>query len=128
MTASRFMRLTFAAVGVLLAAVLFAGCVDVTFESEFDEDGSALHAFEMTIERDSIEQLESMGDEVETTFDPEAGREAAEAAGFDFTPIDTDDVVGSRVSKTYEDGEQVGAAFDEMLVATTDDGATSPVG
>jgi hypothetical protein len=113
---------------MLLVAVLLAGCVDAKLESEFNEDGSALHAFQVTIERDGLEQLESMGGEMTTTFDPEDGREQAEAAGFDYTPIDTDEEVGSRVSKTYDDGQNVGAAFDDMLVATADEGTESPVG
>ena len=127
-TASRYLRLPVMTLGALLAALLFSGCVDVTLESQFNEDGSALHAFEATIEREGLEQLESFGGEAETTFDPEDGREQAEAAGFDFTPIDTDDAVGSRISRTYEDGEQVGAAFDEMLQATAEEGTESPVG
>jgi hypothetical protein len=129
MTASRrFWRPSIAALGVLLAAMLLAGCVDAKLESEFNEDGSAVHAFQATIEREGLEQLESMGGEMTTTFDPEDGREQAEAAGFDFAPIDTDDEVGSRVSKSYDDGENVGAAFDDMLVATADEGTASPVG
>lgn len=128
-TASRrFLRPFPAALCVLLAATLLAGCVDVQFESEFNEDGSALHAFQATIEREGLEQLESVGGEMTTTFDPEDGREQAEAAGFDFAPIDTDDEVGSRVSKTYDDGQNVGAALDDMLVATADEGTASPVG
>ncbi len=128
MTASRYLRLFVFVLSIVLTAVLLSGCVDAKLESEFNEDGSALHAFQVTIERDGLEQLESMGGEMTTTFDPEDGREQAEAAGFDFTPIDTDEEVGSRVSKTYDDGENVGAAFDDMLVATADEGTESPVG
>ncbi len=128
MTASRLMHVCVSALSVLFAAVFLAGCVDANLESEFNEDGSAVHAFQATIEREGIEQLESMGGEMTTTFDPEDGREQAEAAGFDFTPIDTDDAVGSRVSKMYDDGQNVGAAFDDMLVATADEGTASPVG
>ena len=129
MTASRFMRLSVSALGVLLAGLLLAGCVEVQMESEYNEDGSARHAFQMTIDREGIEQLESLGGEAEIdAFDPEDGREQAEAAGFDFTPIETDDKVGSRIAKSFDDGEQVGAAFDEMFSAGSDDGATVPAG
>jgi hypothetical protein len=128
LTASRYLRLSVIALSILLTAVLLAGCVDANLESEFNDDGSAVHAFQVTIEREGLEQLESMGGEMTTTFDPEEGREQAEAAGFEFTPIDTDEEVGSRVSKTYDDGENVGAAFDDMLVATADEGTESPVG
>jgi hypothetical protein len=127
MTVRRISRLPAVVVGVVFA-VLLAGCVDVQFESDFADDGSAVHAFQMTIEREGLEQLESFGGEAEMTFDPEDGREQAEAAGFDFEPIDTDDEVGSRVSKTFDDGWQVGASFDEMLTSTADEGAALPVG
>jgi hypothetical protein len=97
-------------------------------DSEFNEDGSARHAFEATIDRDGLDQLNSFGGEATDTFDPEDGREQAEAAGFDYTAIDTDDEVGSRIAKTFDDGEQVGAAFDEMFGAGADEGAEVPVG
>jgi hypothetical protein len=127
MTVRRISRLPAVVFGVVFA-ILLAGCVDVRFESDFSDDGSAVHAFQMTIEREGLEQLESFGGEAEMTFDPEDGREQAEAAGFDFEPIDTDEEVGSRVSKTFENGWEVGASFDEMLTSTADEGAALPVG
>jgi len=116
------------ALGILLAALLLGGCVEVQLESEYNEDGSARHAFEATIDREGIEQLESLGGEGTDTFDPEDGREQAEAAGFEFTPIDTDEKVGSRIAKSFDDGEQVGASFDEMFSVSADEGAEVPTG
>ena len=124
----RITRRSVAALAVLLVAMLLAGCVEVQMDSEFNEDGSARHAFEATIDRDGLDQLGSFGGEAVESFDPEDGREQAEAAGFDYTPIDTDDEVGSRIAKTFDDGEQVGAAFDEMFSAGADQGAEVPLG
>jgi|GEM_PF-6734871 len=113
----------------LVLALFLTGCVHIELESAFDSDGSALHAFKTTMEREGIEQLGSFGgDDGELTFDPNEGREEAEAAGFTFESIDNDDEVGSRISKRYEDGEQVGVAFDEMFASSTDEGVDPPLG
>lgn len=128
MTARRFLRSSASILGVLLVALLLGGCVEVQMESEFNDDGSARHVLVTTIDRDGLDQLESVGGEGTTTFDPEQGREQAEAAGFEFTPIDNDEKVGSRIAKTFENGEQVGAAFDEMFNAFATEGSTPAIG
>jgi hypothetical protein len=127
MTAIRYPRLL-TILAAVLTATLLGGCVDVTIESEYNEDGSARHSIQTTIDRDALEQLEESGGEGDTTFDPEEGREEAEAAGFDYTAIETDDEVGSRVSKSFDDGEDVTAAFDELFTATAEEDTPAPVG
>lgn len=130
MNAGPLSRLSKSAVSIVLAMLVLAACVEVQMESEYNEDGSARHAFETTIDREGFDQLAALGGEGEGefSFSPEDGREQAEAAGFDYTPIETDDKVGSRIAKTFEDGEQVGMAFDEMFAANTDEGTDVPLG
>jgi hypothetical protein len=117
---------------LLAAALAIGGCVQGELQSEYRNDGSARHSLETTIDRDAVEQLQALaGDEagqLDILTASEEAEERAEAAGLDFEPVSTDDRVGSRVSKEFEDGEDIGAAFDEIFTASTDEGADVPLG
>jgi hypothetical protein len=110
----------------LLVAVL-AGCIEVRVESEFDDDLGAQHSFQMTMERQSYNQLRAMGGSTEDDpfGDTEEARQQAEAQGMDFEEIDTDQHIGWRVSKRVEDSRDVGATLNEIF--TESDPEAEPV-
>jgi hypothetical protein len=100
---------------MLLLAVLLGGCIEVRIESTFEDDLSALHALQTTIERAGLDQLAAMGGEDTDPFEDSAETRAqAEAAGLTYEEIDTDEHVGWRVSKRYEDSSDLGAVLNEM--------------
>jgi hypothetical protein len=100
----------------LLLAVLLSGCIEVKIESEFDSDLSARHVFETTIEKEALEQLQSMGGEDTDTFsDTEEIEREANEQGLDFERIENDERIGWRVSKRVEDSSDVGAALNEVF-------------
>ena len=113
----------------LLLALLLSGCVELNMESEFRDDGSARHSIETTIERDSYDQLAAMGGEEADMFSElDATEDEAEAAGFEFEKIDTDEKLGSRIAREYDDGHDVEAAFNEMFEANADAEGDVPTG
>lgn len=113
----------------LLVAILLSGCVELKLESEFKDDGSAIHSVETTIERDSFDQLAAMGGEEADMFSElDATQDEAEAAGFTFEKIDNDEKLGSRISKEYDDGHDVEAAFNEIFEVNADEGGDVSTG
>jgi hypothetical protein len=104
-------------VAMLLVATVLAGCIEVRVESEFDEDLSARHTFQMTMERQAYNQLQAMGGsgEDDPFGETEEARQAAEEQGLDFEEIDNDQHIGWRVSKRVEDSRDVGAALNEVF-------------
>lgn len=100
----------------LLLAVLLGGCIEVRIESVFEDDLSARHALQTTIERAGLDQLAAMGGEEFDPFeDSEEIRSEAEAAGLDYEQIDTEEHVGWRVSKRFDDSSDVGTTLNEMF-------------
>ncbi|HUG15002.1 MAG TPA: hypothetical protein VMM78_08260 [Thermomicrobiales bacterium] len=100
----------------LLLAVLLGGCIEIRIESAFEDDLSALHALQTTIEREGLDQLAAMGGEETDPFeDTEEVEAEAREAGLDFERIDTDEHVGWRVSKQVDDSSDVGAALNEIF-------------
>jgi hypothetical protein len=105
-----------AVVASLMLAALLGGCIEVRIESVFEDDLSARHALQTTIERAGLDQLAAMGGEDFDPFEDSAEIESeAEAAGLDYEQIDTDEHVGWRVSKRFDDSSDVGATLNEMF-------------
>lgn len=99
-----------------LLAVLLSGCIEVRIESVFEDDLSAVHALQTTIERQGLDQLAAMGgEEVDPFEDSEQTREEAEAAGFTYEEIDTEEFVGWRVSKNFDDSSDLGGTLNRMF-------------
>lgn len=134
-------------------ALLLSGCVGLTMESTFNEDGSARHSVRTTIDKASLEQLESMtagfsdfgsdatpeadsgddSDDLTDTFEiSDEDLQALRDAGFDAERIDTEDEVGVMIWRDFPAGTSVTDAFNELMRANTgegDDGDTDiPLG
>ena len=115
-------RHTFVTLLSLVIILLIAsGCATVAMESDFREDGSAQHTVETTLERSALEQLASLaGADISQIFTAQDEAERrAEEAGLDYERIDTDQLVGVRVSKTVEDASDIGATFNQLISQAT---------
>lgn len=114
-------RLALPLAGLLSALLIFSGCVTMEFESEFNEDGSATHSMELTLDRSQLEDFageELEGDPFEDFEEIERG---AEAEGFRVERIDEDGIVGVRLIQEVEDSSDLGAILNKMLNAGADE-------
>lgn len=135
--------------GVL--ALALSGCVSMTMESTFNEDGSARHSLRTTIEKDALEQLEEFTSDFSEGFEdtdatPEPGADdesddpadtfdlsdeevqALEDAGFSVEEIDTDEEVGVVISRDFPEGTSLTDAFNELMRANSEDDSDIPLG
>lgn len=114
---------------VLLLAVglLVSSCIEVKVESDFEEDGSARHVFEFTMERQALEELGEMGEEaLDIQDDFSESQREAENAGYEAELIDTDELLGMRISKTVEDNSDLGQVINDLYsVGAEGEGATT---
>jgi hypothetical protein len=104
----------------LAVGLLLTSCYEVKIESTFEEDGSALHSYTVTIERESLEEFGELASE----FDMEEFEESAESArqkGYEAEAIDTDRHLGVRLSKQVEDNANLGQILNDMFTAGGDD-------
>ncbi len=111
-----------ALVGALLA---FASCVSMEMESQFNEDGSAIHTMALTIDMGDLGQLGDLG---EGELDPfenfdDIEQEAAQE-GFRVERIEDGDIVGVRLTKEVDDTEDLGEILNSMFNAGAADGSS----
>lgn len=106
----------FAAIGLLLTS-----CLTVEVESEFDEDGSAVHVYQATIDREAMAEFGEMADEAETEAEFEQSAEAARDLGYEVEQIDTEQHIGLRLSREYEDSEDVGRILNDLFSVGSDE-------
>ncbi len=99
---------------LLVIVLASSACVQVEFTSDFQRDGSAVHALSVVVPRAEYEAAEEAG---ETAAWDEIATNAADA-GLDASQIVTDDEVILRVSIERPDGEDAGAALNSLLNAT----------
>lgn len=102
------------ALAILAALLASTGCVQVEFTSEFQRDGTAVHALSVIVPREQYEAAEAAG---QTAEFEEISRSAADA-GLQASKRVTDDEVILRVSTERPDGEDTGAALNSLLNAT----------
>jgi hypothetical protein len=113
---------------LLAAGLLLASCFTIEFESTFDEDGSGLHVYQATIERDAMDEFGGMGDEFELDEGFDESEETARMMGYDVERIDTDELIGIRLSRNYEDSENVGQILNDLFAVGADESTSAFTG
>ncbi len=128
-------------------ALLLSGCVGMRLESTFNEDGSARHSVRTTIEKESLEQLESMtegfgdfsgtpepgttpeGDDSDSPADTfeisDEDLQGLRDAGFEVERIDTEDELGLMIARDFSADISLTDAFNELIRAGSEDDADS---
>lgn len=111
----------------LALALLLSSCITITAESEFQEDGSASHVYEFTFEKALMSEM-GEGFDVESDIEGDFAEMEAllEGSGYSVEWIETDELIGSRVSITTEDSQNVGEILNNLFSAGAD-GGTQPV-
>lgn len=106
---------------LVIVLLITSSCATVAMESDFREDGSARHTVETTIEKGALEQLASIaGADISQIFTAQDEAERrAEEAGLEYERIDTDRLIGARVSKTVDDARDIGATFNQLISQAT---------
>ena len=113
---------------LLAAGLLLASCFTIEFESTFDEDGSGLHVYQATIERDAMDEFGGMGDEFELDEGFDESEETARMLGYDVERIETDEHIGIRISRNYEDSENVGQILNDLCAVGADESTSAFTG
>ena len=107
---------------ILLAGlVAFTGCVSMEIESEFDEDGGAVHTMELTIDMSDLEQLGEMG-EVDPFENFDEAEEEASEEGFRVERIEDGDIVGVRLIQEVDDSSDLGDQLNRLFNAGAAEG------
>jgi hypothetical protein len=106
---------------LLAAGLLLASCFTIEFESTFDEDGSGVHVYQATIERDAMDEFGGMDDEFELDEGFDESEETARMMGYDVERIDTEELIGIRLSRSYEDSENVGQILNDLFAVGADE-------
>jgi hypothetical protein len=102
-------------------ALLLTGCFAVEVESEFEEDGSGVHVYQATIERASLDEFGGMADETEFEDGFDDSEQTARQMGYDVERIDNDEYIGIRLSRPYEDSENVGRILNDLFTLGADE-------
>lgn len=97
----------------MITMLALSGCVQIDVSSEFDSDGSGVHALSTTLDQSMVDD-EMLGGELD--FE-EIEENAANVDGVDAERIEDGDRVGIRISTEVEDNEDLGAALNELLTA-----------
>ena len=108
-----------------LLAVLLAvsSCVSMELESEFDEDGGAVHTMALTIDMGDLEQLGDLGDgEINPFENFDEIEEEANAEGFRVERIEDGDIVGVRLISEVDDATSLGDQLNAMFNAGSTEG------
>lgn len=106
---------------IALVLLLTAGCARVSFQSTFNEDGTATHAIAATFPRDEFERAaEGRAGRLIDTLN-----QRAESAGLDVDRALTAESVTVRISTTTANRAEVGGALNSLINAT---GATAEPG
>lgn len=106
---------------LLAAGLLLTSCFDVALESEFNEDGSARHVYQATIDKEAMAEFGEMAEEMDPDEDFDAAEEEARELGYDVERIDTDQHLGIRLSKTVEDNGDLGQVLNEIFSAGSEE-------
>lgn len=102
---------------LLATGLLLTSCFDVALESEFNEDGSARHVYQSTIDKEALAEFGEMGEEMDPEEDFDEAEEEARELGYEVERIDTDQHIGIRLSKTVEDNQNLGQVLNDMFSA-----------
>ena len=105
---SRFVL--FAAIGLLLSS-----CLTVEAESDLEEDGSGFHSYRATIDKAAMAEFGEMADPAETEADFDEAAEAAREQGYEVEEIDTEEHIGLRLSRDYDDSQDVGTILNDLF-------------
>ncbi|CAN5533769.1 hypothetical protein BH23CHL2_BH23CHL2_16110 [soil metagenome] len=106
-------------------ALALTSCVQVEFRSDFERDGTSLHTLSVVVPRDMFEAAEDEG--AAEAFNEISSRAAD--AGLTASRIITAETVTMRISTERPDGEDAGAALNNLLNATginQDPGISAP--
>lgn len=106
---------------LLASGLLLASCLTVELQSTLEEDGSGLHVYHSTIDRDVMDDFGDLADEGEVEADFEASEETAREMGYEVERIDTDEHLGIRLSRDYEDSENVGRILNDLFSIGADE-------
>lgn len=90
-------------------------------ESDFDEDGGAVHTMELTIDTSDLEQLGDLG-EVDPFEDFDEAEEEAAEEGFRVERIEDGDVVGVRLIQEVDDSSDLGEQLNRLFNAGAAEG------
>lgn len=110
---------------LLAAGLLFSSCFTVALESEFEEDGSALHVYQATVDREAMDDFGDFGDEFTPEDDFDETEAEARQLGYDVERIDTDSEIGIRLSRTIEDNANLGQVLNDIFTAGGDEQVTA---
>lgn len=107
----------------VFATLLLSACGSARFSSTFAEDGTASHSLEVAFQRASIIQRD------QTTLLQEIDDAVlrAEAAGLTIRRINTNDMIGVRLSSTTENAVDAGAALNNLLNTLLPDTDLGPI-
>ena len=103
----------------LLAAMLvLSSCVSMELESEFDEDGGAVHSMALTVDMGELGQLGDLGDaEIDPFEDIDQIEEAADEQGMRVERIEDGDILGVRLIYEVDDSSDLGEQLNDMFNA-----------
>lgn len=102
---------------LLVAGLLLSSCINMAVESEFNEDGSARHSYQVTIQRDMLDQFEDMGEQLDPEADFEDAAEAARELGLNVERIDTEEEIGLRLTLEVDDNSNLGQVLNDLFSA-----------
>lgn len=105
---------------LLAAGVLFSSCINIAIESDFSEDGSATHVYQVTMERAAIEEFGEMGDEFSFESEFEDAEQAAQELGLEVERIDTEDEIGIRLTLNVDDNSNLGQVLNDLFTTGSD--------
>lgn len=100
---------------LLALSLLLTSCFDVQVESEFNEDGSGTHSYRATIEKEAMEEFGESVDEAEFDDDFDESAETAREMGYDVERINTDEHLGIRLSRDYDDSENIDTILNDLF-------------
>ena len=106
---------------LLATGLLLTSCFDVALESEFNENGSARHVYQATIDKEAMAEFGEMGEDMDPDEDFDEAEEEARELGYDVERIDTDQHIGIRLSKTVEDNQNLGQVLNDMFSAGSEE-------
>ena len=103
----------------LLAAMLvLSSCVSMELESEFDEDGGAVHTMALTVDMGDLGQLGDLGDaEIDPFENIDEIEEAAGEQGMRVERIEDGDILGVRLVYEVDDSSDLGQQLNDMFNA-----------
>jgi hypothetical protein len=123
-TLSTHRRWCIGLVSALALTFFVGGCIDAELQSEFREDGSAVHTLTYTFNK---EQMAAFGEQGQAAMDFSAAETQARERGLGFERIETEEVAGFRVWKEVADGSDITGTFNELTAASTTEDGTAPV-